>query len=219
MDYWSQYYTDRARDRLEPSSFAHWCMEMGWVTSLDSVIDAGCGEGRDTIFFVSLGSRVVAVDAAESAVLRCKSLGLSAVCASMGDLPAPKALLPPSSRHSLLMETHDVKPGRLVVYSRFSLHAIDTATAAAFLSWCRLHADVLLVETRSVNDPRCGRGDDAGDNAFVDTHYRRFTRLSDVTTELKSLGFVIEHASEEWKAARTANDAAVVNRVVAVLPR
>ena len=108
--------------------------------------------------------------------------------------------------------------GRLVVYSRFSLHAIDAKEAEAFLAWCRLHADVLLIETRSVNDPRYGRGDDAGDGAFVDTHYRRFTRLSDLTTELRALGFVVEHASEDWKAARTAYDAAVVNRVIVRRP-
>lgn len=215
MDYWSQYYIDRARERLEPSSFARWCADEGWVTSSDHVVDAGCGDGRDAIFFAGLGASVVAVDAAESAVQRCVTLGLCAVCASMGSLPEPETLLPrrrrqpPDTLHAA---------GKLVVYSRFSLHAIDPKEAKAFLAWCRAHADVLLIETRSVNDPRYGRGDDAGDGAFVDTHYRRFTRLSDLTTELQALGFVVEHASEDWKAARTANDAAVVNRVVVRRP-
>lgn len=207
MDYWSQYYIDRARERLEPSSFARWCTDEGWVTSSDHVVDAGCGDGRDAIFFAGLGASVVAVDAADSAVQRCVASGLCSKCASMGSLPEPDELLSPGAA-----------AGRLVVYSRFSLHAIDAKEAKAFLAWCRLHADVLLIETRSVNDPRYGRGDDAGDGAFVDTHYRRFTRLGDLTTELQALGFVVEHASEDWKAARTAYDAAVVNRVVVRRP-
>jgi SAM-dependent methyltransferase len=215
MDYWSQYYIDRARERLEPSSFARWCAAEGWVAPADRVVDAGCGDGRDAIFFAGLGARVVAVDAAESAVKRCVALGLCAACASMGSLPKPDELLPPGTWHEASCSE---VAGRLVVYSRFSLHAIDAKEAEAFLAWCRLHADVLLIETRSVNDPRYGRGDDAGDGAFVDTHYRRFTRLSDLTTELQALGFVVEHASEDWKAARTAYDAAVVNRVIVRRP-
>jgi SAM-dependent methyltransferase len=189
MDHWGLHYA--AREPIsEPSTFARWCVREGWVAFADAVVDAGCGDGRDSAFFSSLGARVAAVDAAESAVRRVRARGLNVFCASMDALPLPLELF--ASR---------VPFGRVVAYSRFSLHAVPATVADAFFEWAARHADVLLVETRSVNDPRHGSGEPAGDGAFIDGHYRRFTRLNDLTAKLRDAGFRIEFA--------------VVNRIVA----
>jgi SAM-dependent methyltransferase len=203
MDYWGPHYA--AREPIgEPSTFARWCAREGWVAFADAVVDAGCGDGRDSAFFSSLGARIAAVDPAESAVRCVRARGLHVFCASMAALPPPAELF--AARAPL---------GRVVAYSRFSLHAVPAADADAFFEWAARHADVLLVETRSVNDPRHGAGQPAGDDAFVDGHYRRFTRLSDLTTKLRGAGFQIEFAAEDWRDARIEGDAAVVNRIVA----
>jgi SAM-dependent methyltransferase len=204
MDHWASYYARRECERDEPSSFARWCLRQGWVRAGDFVLDAGCGEGRDSACFAAAGATVAAVDAAEAAVARVRRRGLHGVCASLGALPAPVALFPacPDGR-------------RVVAYARFSLHAVPGRVAGAFLEWCSRNADVLLIETRSVNDPRYGRGAPCGADAFRDGHYRRFTRLSDLTAQAVAQGFVVEAASEEWAAARAEGDAAVVNRVAA----
>lgn len=200
-EYWSRYYVTNGR--APPSSFARWCVETGRVAFADAVVDAGCGEGRDGSFFASIGAQVVAVDAAENAVRQVRQRGLRGVCASMAWLPGPSELFDAGPRT------------RVVVYSRFSLHALRRDEADAFLGWCAEHAGVVLIETRSVNDPRYGVGDAADADAFVDTHYRRFTRLSDLTAQLARLGLRVEHAEENWHAAHAAGDHAVVNRIVA----
>jgi SAM-dependent methyltransferase len=204
MDFWDPYYT--AREPIgEPSTFARWCVQKGWVGFADAVVDAGCGDGRDSVCFASRGAHVVAVDAAESAVRRVRARGLNALCVSMAQIPPLAKLFGPLALHN----------SRVVAYSRFSLHAVTAADADLFLAWAARHADVLLVETRSVNDPRYGVGEPASDDAFIDGHYRRFTRLSDLTTKLRSLGFQIEFAAEEWRDAQIKTDLAVVNRIVA----
>jgi cyclopropane fatty-acyl-phospholipid synthase-like methyltransferase len=45
-----------------------------YLTSNDHILDAGCGSGRDSKYFLSQGYRVTAIDASEEMVLRAKKL-------------------------------------------------------------------------------------------------------------------------------------------------
>jgi predicted RNA methylase len=197
-----------------PSSFARLCHDIGWAHGHD-VVDMGAGDGRDSVLLGDGAARVVPVDASAVAVEAMRAAGLRPVRASAAALPLPCELFANAGLAEPPVGGSAVSRRPLAVYSRFSLHSLDRASADAFLRWCAAHAARVAIETRSVNDPRFGRGAPAGDDAFVDTHYRRFTRLSDLTAQLRELGFRVLHAEEDFEAARTPDDAAVVNRVLA----
>lgn len=217
--WWDAFYVPRRElgaPALPPSSFARLCQEIGWAHGHD-VLDIGAGDGRDSFLLGDGAARVVPVDASATAVEAMRAAGLRPVHASAAALPAPGELFAAAGVAEPRGEgSAPPRPQRpLAVYSRFSLHALDRASADAFLQWCAIHAARLAIETRSVNDPRFGRGAPLGDDAFEDTHYRRFTRLSDLTAQLRELGFRVLHAEEDFEAARTPEDAAVVNRIIA----
>ena len=220
VKWWDEFYAPQrggGGPRFPPSSFAKLCQDTAWARGCD-VLDIGAGDGRDSFLLGSDAARIVPVDISEVAVKAMRAAGLTPVCASAAELPAPCALFAAAGLAEPLAEGSTTPRRPLAVYSRFSLHALEPAEADAFLLWCATHAARVAIETRSVNDPRFGRGTPVGDNAFVDTHYRRFTRLTDLTAKLHSLGFRVVLAEEDFEAAGAPGDAAVVNRIFAERP-
>ena len=71
--YWDQYYsklTDTARPL--PSQFAVFVASE--LQSPHRVVEFGCGSGRDSLLFSSLGYQVIGVDASDPAINRCRRL-------------------------------------------------------------------------------------------------------------------------------------------------
>jgi len=60
-EYWNRFYSD-CSVKITPSSFALFCM--GFIEG-GSLIDIGCGNGRDSIYFAEKGLDVTAVDIAD----------------------------------------------------------------------------------------------------------------------------------------------------------
>ena len=72
-DYWDEYYAARATTRRPlPSQFATFVA--GELERPHRVIELGCGNGRDSIFFASYGHQVTGVDGSEAAVHACSAL-------------------------------------------------------------------------------------------------------------------------------------------------
>jgi tellurite methyltransferase len=122
-----------------------------------SLLEIGCGNGRDSCFFASNDVVVVATDICEAAInLMANRLpkDCKALVASAKDLP------------------DDVYVD--YAYARFVLHALTEDEQHDLFVWLKTHVKKkIFFETRSVNDPRCGKGKKVGNNAYGDTHYRR----------------------------------------------
>lgn len=124
----------------EPSDFARKSLELFRREGVQSVLELGCGQGRDTFFFARNGLRVTALDYAETAVaaIREKAAAaglLSSIVAQAHDvrqpLPFPDASFDACYSHMLLCmelstaeiayilgEIHRVlRPGGIVLYS------------------------------------------------------------------------------------------------------
>lgn len=200
--FWNNYYAGTSGGDstlvVSPSSFAEMLVEKKYVIpGKGSLIDVGAGNGRDSLYLAGLVEKVCALDYSPDGVTKMRSMGLDAVQGDMGDMDKD-------------MPVFDV------VYSRFSLHSITEEAQESFFSWAESHCRTLCIETRSVNDPRYGVGEKADEfGGYVDTHYRRFTRLSDLTRQLSSLGFDIVLACEDFHSSHHENDKSVVNRVIA----
>lgn len=199
--FWNGYYKHEiAGDNVmtrEPSTFARFCAR--YLRPCDTVVDLGCGNGRDSVYFSSMVRKVYAVDSSECVARYFEGTGVQFVNKSMDEL-----------------EGREIDGN--VAYSRFSLHSITRAAQDKLFKWVADNDyDLFCIETRSVNDPRYGKGvvSEEDPDAFVDTHYRRFTRLSDLTRSLRhDYGFSILHAEEDFTNATYRDDHAVVNRVV-----
>lgn len=167
-----------------------------------SLIDLGCGNGRDSLFFASLGLDVTACDSSREALALVSAADPrpALLCRSIADLD----------------DTHSFD----IAYSRFSLHALTSPQQDRLFAWAAAHASYFCIETRSVFDPRAGKGSPGRDpGAWIDTHYRRFTRLDDLVDLARRLGFDVIRSEIEWRDAWFADDHAVVNRLILRCPQ
>ncbi len=208
MTYWDNYYSNKiiGDNALvgEPSSFARFTLgflrcHLPQQRDLN-VVDLGCGNGRDAAHFDDCGMKVTAVDRSRDALRLIPREGIAKLCCDMSDLA-------------------DVEQAFHLAYMRFSLHAVEKKVADCVLQWVArnlLPGGCLAMEARSVNDPRYGAGQSAGEHAFVDSHYRRFIDLDQLTAQLATqLDLEILHAEENWSDAHHGDDKAVVVRVIA----
>lgn len=188
-------------------------------------MELGCGNGRDALWFAQRGvQHVVAVDLSHSSIAR-----LQAAVAQGASTDAPTSLAhhlkfveadfsslptPPSAEPLCCTE------GVHVVYSRFTLHAIDAAAQARALQWAYAalaDGGLLAIEARSVLGSLYGKGTpvEGERDAFVFGHYRRFLRREELLRDLTALGFTIEHEEERDGVAVFGDDDPVVVRVIA----
>lgn len=202
--YWDQYYKNKLCT-AEPSAFARFVSTL--IEKTGKMIELGCGNGRDAVYFAQLGLDIIACDRSSEVIS-----GLSA-----RNIPNAEFLCA-----DLLDDTLHPNDGYDYEYSRFTLHAIDEEQEK------KLFANVFrslkkggkfFIESRSVNDPSFGKGEKVGRNSFYyDFHYRRFIVLSELTETLIGYGFRIEYAEEKTGFAPYGSDDPPIIRVIAVKP-
>jgi len=200
-EFWQQYYSGEIKGDCEiseaPSPFAQWvCSRLRKGVSSQErvdVLEVGCGNGRDALLFAQRGFRVVATDKCPKAV----------------EITSRK--LPPGSA-ARVADAHSL-PEMAVDYAfaRFVLHTITEDAQTKLFQWVKKNVrKAFYVETRSVKDPRCGRGTKVGENEYVDTHYRRFLSHAQLECAVSQACMRIEHCTEESSAS--GQDGAVVLR-------
>lgn len=68
--YWDGYYGRRPQEIEEPSMFASWVAKQLPLEA--DILDLGCGNGRDSLFFISCGFHVTGIDASRVAIHQLK---------------------------------------------------------------------------------------------------------------------------------------------------
>ncbi len=171
---WDQFYASAAPVYF-PSGFAKDMlpkMEKGW-----NILDLGCGNGRDSIYFAQNGVNVTAVDSSREAIahLREREPKVKAVCGNVVTDPVLKE------------KNYDG------IYSRFFIHALTEEQEEILLARCygALRAGgSLFIETRCTQDELCGVGERLSDTEWlIEGHYRRFIVPEQLVARLSDLGF------------------------------
>lgn len=214
QQYWEEIYRRNAVPTA-PSSFALWCLSSGYISETSTVVDLGCGNGRDSFKFIDIGASVLGVDACDVAISVNQKRLMTNVRSSQSLFVTSDitkfSIGKNSTDYPFLLPT--------VIYSRFFLHAIPENVQTDLLS--RLSAVVhsgcmMLHEFRTVKDPLFKQGLALGDREKFTDHYRRFIVLSDLIGLIEGLGWRVLFSIEEAGLARLGDDDPVVGRLVAI---
>ncbi len=200
--FWNEFY---AHSNLTdtPSSFAQFCISM--IDKNKTLLELGCGNGRDTFFFSQSGIRVIALDLSNEAIRHNSAKENGNVDFYVHDF---------TNVNAKEINLIDVKS----IYSRFTLHSVDKAGFDRTLEWVASTLPIggrFFMEARTINDTLFGQGEPLPDNGFFTTHYRRFLIASDIKKQFEHLPFNLLYFVEDFINGQMNNDGAVVLRVIA----
>lgn len=206
-DYWDNYYKQN-RIVLQESSFAKYITDK-FLDSDKKIIDLGCGNGRDSIFFHKNALEVTGVDFAKKEIeflnnYYRETKGINFIFADMGNMP------------DVTVAPFDY------AYFRFSLHAIKSEAQQKVLNWVinnLLEGGLLFIEARSDKDPMFLQGKQISNNENITDHYRRYLNFQETLMQIQSLGFVIIEANEADNLSVYGTDNPFLIRIVAKLTK
>jgi SAM-dependent methyltransferase len=191
VPYWRDHYsraTENSRPIEGPSRFAEFVLDH--MSRAAAVIDFGCGDGRDALYFASSGRQVIGIDAARPALDRlsraaeCRGLNVVALAADLRNVADIQRIRDAIAR--------ECRSGTRNIYARFFLHAIREPTRRLFFDLAReLLIDgrgELLVEFRGAQDA-------ATHHHFGEDHHRDYLDEERVRSQLEELGASITYSA------------------------
>jgi cyclopropane fatty-acyl-phospholipid synthase-like methyltransferase len=190
-NYWNKFYKENKDTNLQPSSFAQF--SEFWIADRKELIEFGCGNGRDSVYFSSRGLNVTAVDNSQETIdyLSENAIGINTICKDVSSV-------------------YDIVGKYDVVYSRFFLHSIDEHREDVLLSWASqsLREDgVMLIEVRTKKDENLKK--------TYEGHFRRYVDFEVLKEKISSLGFSIDYAIESQGLSVYGNEDPYLARIVA----
>ena len=203
--YWNALYQTQ-HDILKPSSFAK-MVRKKYAAPMQSLLELGCGNGRDAVFFANEGVKVTAIDQCENAINAIKEHNQHlANCVFIPDD---------------FTELRDFENPFDIVYSRFTLHSVTETQEKRTLRWA--HGNLrgggyFCIEVRGQKNEIYGMGEkvEGETDAYIhDSHYRRFLNFDKLCESLKSLGFCLNFAAEAKDFAPYAGQNETFIRIIA----
>jgi SAM-dependent methyltransferase len=203
LSYWNDFYKDNKRNIL-PSQFAVFSMS---EFSPTCVVDIGCGDGRDTIFFTEYCALTIGVDASSSALSVCEASGIRK---GVNGLELIESDVSDELLSSKILELIPTRCERLLVYSRFFVHAVNKADEESLFrlvqSLLLRHRGYFVCEFRTTKDEFLPKS--------TANHYRRFVDPIEFMSEAKNFGLECEYFVEGKGMAKFGQDDAHVARLV-----
>lgn len=206
-EYWDKYYMSediKNTFMIKPSLFAQ-SMLKKYMEDGKDLIELGCGNGRDSIYFAENGLNVIGIDASQVAIKKLQNtMHLDSCTFICDDFVSTEAIYQIQNDYC---------------YSRFTLHAINEQQETQVLLkiyHMLKEKGYLFIEARSIHDGKYGFGKKVEKNAFIyDGHYRRYIDLTELSEKLKQIGFVIIEQEESDQFAPKKGENAVCIRVIA----
>ena len=208
--YWNNYYSQSCdfsgSKRQIPSQFAAFIaqeLEVG-----DLIVDLGCGSGRDSFFFLSIGHTTIAIDRSKNAIDSCrKRYQTEGVTQQAIFFDCDATLL--AKNELIISEIDSLRRNRVVFYSRFFLHALDKEAESQLLlslsEICR-PGDIVALEYRTTRDMSLEKETSA--------HFRRYVNPGSLISSLIVLGFELTYQVEGFGFAKYKKDDAYVARSI-----
>ena len=202
-EYWEKFYKSKM-SLSKPSLFAKFVLK-NYIKENNLLIELGCGNGRDSFYFAHYGINIIAIDQCESEIR---------ILNKKNNMLNLKFIYEDFSKFDIIKSVNHI-------YSRFSFHSISEKAEDKVIKWAykKLQKNGnLLVEARGTKNELFKLGDPVpGEiNAYIyDGHYRRFIDIEKFCEKLKSIGFIIRLAKEQFGFAPLSNTNYKFIRVIA----
>ena len=199
IHHWDEYYKKDNAPSF-PSPFAEYVSNK--LNTQQSILEIGCGNGRDSKFFSSKGHHVTGLDRSREAIELCKRL--------YSNEPIDFFFCAITDIATTNKKKFDL------IYSRFVIHAMSLNEELEMLkiSYQLLNKDgQFFIECRSTNDPLLQKGEFLSHTERVFGHYRRFIILDEFIQRLVQVGFEVVEAIENTGLAKFGEEDPMVIRV------
>jgi len=192
-DYWEEFY-GKSDAPQTPSDFAKDCIENFEPNS--RILDLGCGNGRDSIFFADNGFKINACDQSQQSIEKLKN----------------KYPINPNFFVADIVNFHKELSSINIIYCRFVLHAISEDDLDKLLTWVY---DFLPEGGLFFSESRSDRTSIEETGKHFDPHFRRLLNKNHLSKILLSKGFSINSLIEAKDLAIYKDENPYVIRVVA----
>lgn len=198
LKYWNNEY-QKNKIPLYPSQFAAFvAAELHFGE--DCIVDIGCGNGRDSVFFASLGKKVIGIDGSKTVISENSSSLISVnnnLRFELADFNDP-----------LVSEIN--LPANISVYCRFFIHAINDEAETNllnFLSKKLINGARAFFEFRTEEDENLHK--------VANKHFRRFINIQKFCNRLSEHSFNITYQVQGFGYAKYKDEDAHVCRIIA----
>ena len=176
IDYWNGFYKNNFNEIIEPSSFAKYIMS--YIEPNKTLLDLGCGNGRDSKFFINNKLNVVGVDTSDYAINKLNNEIIDRNSIFICDDFV--------TCRNIFQQQYDY------IYSRFTLHTISEKQETELLLNIKesiKNNGYFFIEARTINDEIYGKGQRIGENEYIyNNHYRRFIDVDKFKEKLRNIG-------------------------------
>eukprot|EP00588_Corethron_pennatum_P011343 CAMPEP_0194267540 /NCGR_PEP_ID=MMETSP0169-20130528/2021_1 /TAXON_ID=218684 /ORGANISM="Corethron pennatum, Strain L29A3" /LENGTH=260 /DNA_ID=CAMNT_0039008409 /DNA_START=190 /DNA_END=972 /DNA_ORIENTATION=- len=225
--YWNTFYS-KASIPAVPSQF---CVLVSTELSRSTpIVEFGCGNARDSLYFISQGFTVLASDLSKEAiesnqekinnaadtVAENKGTKFS-ICDCTDETDVDELI---KSARATTGDSDGDGESNIAVYNRFFLHSIDQVQERQFLTFLKksmIKGDKLYMEYR------CDK-DEALPKVYGKDHYRRYVKTSEMVQFLESdsdgeedaFAFEMEYEKTGQGMAKYKHEDPFVSRIIAV---
>lgn len=208
--FWNDFY-EKALVGRDPSTFMTFLLENNHVKAGKSLVDIGCGNGRDTFNFIKANIHAVGIDGSSAAINSNTQFAKEKGIAPEKNLFNEVKVCQEDYEKLLDYKDYDY------VYARFFIHSLTPNQQGIFfefLSQLKSGAKVLF-EYRTKHDPMFAKSDKISTNEGRTDHYRRYLDHDQLCNDLMSCGFHIKYRHEAQGLSVRGDDNPVLGRVVA----
>eukprot|EP00571_Detonula_confervacea_P009055 CAMPEP_0172315780 /NCGR_PEP_ID=MMETSP1058-20130122/26276_1 /TAXON_ID=83371 /ORGANISM="Detonula confervacea, Strain CCMP 353" /LENGTH=232 /DNA_ID=CAMNT_0013029943 /DNA_START=93 /DNA_END=791 /DNA_ORIENTATION=- len=203
-DYWNNFYA-----RFSVSHPSQFCVMTSVEAERDRpIVEFGCGNARDSVYFATHGYNVHACDLSKEAI----ELNVE----KSKDIPTLEFNLVDASNADQVQAVVDKARAQnnadnVNVYTRFFLHSIDATQENKFfaaLSNALVEGDKLYFEFRS-------KMDETLDKVHGKEHYRRYVDTPKMMEDLTKIGFAVVYEMTGQGMAKYKAEDPFVSRIIA----
>jgi len=144
--------------------------------NLKALLDVGCGDGRDSLYFFKKGLKITAIDFSASGIEKLKSQSPHINCI-LGDI------------RKIKLQENSFN----VIYAHLSLHYFDDKTTSKIfdnLYRALKKRGLIFVKCKSIDDALFGKGQKIAENMYKKGHTRHFFSKEYMSEKLKSFKII-----------------------------
>jgi len=178
-EYWRTKWDNREDESI--NNFAKGCFSLIKKRNLRTLLDLGCGDGRDTTYFSKHGLKVTALDFSEGGINKLNNK------------------IQQENIKNITPFRCDIKKLRFeeksfdVIYAHLSLHYFDDKTTTQIFN--KLYEilkpnGLIFIKCKSTDDPLFGKGNKVGENMYIKGHLRHFFDKNYMADKLKKFKII-----------------------------